>query len=66
MPADCHRCGSAGCVEFGMCQVCYQEYSSRGQSFDLRSAEKGAFIPYTEKGSASVLVSYGPALSYRT
>ncbi len=23
----CDRCGSAGCVEFGMCQVCYRDYS---------------------------------------
>lgn len=23
----CDRCGSAGSVEFEMCQVCYQDYS---------------------------------------
>ena len=24
---DCRRCGSAGSVEFGMCQVCYHDCS---------------------------------------
>lgn len=24
---SCERCGSAESIEFGMCQVCYQDYS---------------------------------------
>ncbi len=27
MNTDCRRCGSAGSVEFGMCQVCYCDHS---------------------------------------
>jgi hypothetical protein len=28
----CDRCGSAGSIEFDMCQVCYKDYSREGRS----------------------------------
>ena len=35
--ADCHRCGSAGSVEFGMCQVCYHDHTRQ----EMTTSEAG-------------------------
>ena len=32
--ADCDRCGSAGSVQFGMCQVCLKDYTDREDRHD--------------------------------
>ncbi len=48
MPADCRRCGSAGSVEFGMCQVCYHDHArdiaARGREGDSPSRADGARV----------------------
>lgn len=33
--ADCDRCGSAGSVEFGMCQVCLSELGPDAETIPL-------------------------------
>lgn len=48
MPADCRHCGSAGSVEFGMCQVCYHDHerdiAARRGDGDFLSCADGAHV----------------------
>ena len=34
-PLDCHWCGSARSIEFGICQVCLMEYPVETQIIEL-------------------------------
>lgn len=34
MISRCDRCGSAGSVEFGMCQVCFKDFTRREEEGD--------------------------------
>lgn len=33
IPFSCDNCGSAGSIEFCMCQVCYKDYPDMDKSF---------------------------------